>query len=68
MGKLALLIWIVAAPTLMGILVVVALGVPYFKNDQDVYMIVAAVAGAVIAMPVSYFVARAISNAIRQPS
>lgn len=65
MTRLAFLIWVIAAPTLMGMLVTVTLVVPYFMNNQALWIPVAAGAGAVIAAPVSYMIAVAISNATR---
>jgi hypothetical protein len=62
MSKLAFLIWIVAAPTLMGCLMVVTLVVPYFMEDQGTWIMVAVATGGVIAAPLSYFVAKAIKK------
>jgi len=62
MSKLTFLIWIMAAPTLMGSLVTVTLVVQPFMDDQAFWIPAAAAAGAVIAIPVSFFVARAMKK------
>ncbi len=59
MLRLASMIFPVASATLMGALIVAALATGY---DTSTYVVIAAAIGAVLALPVSYFVARAINN------
>ncbi|HPF77809.1 MAG TPA: hypothetical protein PLF01_00835 [Alphaproteobacteria bacterium] len=65
MGKLALAIWIMAAPTLMGCLVIITLVVPYFSANEKIWIPAAAAAGAVLAIPISIVVARSIKKLTR---
>ncbi len=58
MMKLFLLIYIIASPTLAGILMTVALAARMSNNTM--YILIAA--GFIIALPVAWFVAKAISN------
>ena len=58
MMKLFLLIYIIASPTLAGILMTVALAARMSNNAM--YILIAA--GFIIALPVSWFVAKAIDN------
>ncbi len=62
MTKLATLIWMVAAPTLMGICVVAVLAVPSLAAHDMKLILPAALTGAVLAMPISYFVAGTIKK------
>lgn len=64
MFKIAALLFVIIAPTLMGTLVTVVLVTPALYNGLGIS--VAALAGAVIAAPVSWFVARAIRG--RRPA
>jgi len=57
--KIASLIYTVASSTIMGTLIIVALVAGF---DTLPYIIAAAAIGAVLALPVSYFVARAIMS------
>ena len=59
MLRLASLIYTVASATVMGIFIIIALASGF---DTLQYVIIAAVAGAIVAMPVSYFVAKAIKE------
>ena len=59
MLRLASLIYTMASATLMGVFIVVALVSGY---DTLKYVVIAAVVGAVVAMPVSYMVAKAIKE------
>jgi len=58
MLKIAVLLYIIVAPTLMGVLVAVTLVIPALANGQGISA--AAILGAVAAAPVSWLVARAI--------
>lgn len=62
MSRLAWLVWTVAAPTLMGILVLVVLVVPSLAAHDAKYMLPAAALGAVLALPLSYVMANMITK------
>jgi len=59
MLRLASMIYPMASATLMGIFIVVALTTGY---DTFKFIIIAAALGAVLALPVSYYVARMIKD------
>lgn len=59
MFKIASLIYTVASATVMGIFIIIALVSGY---DTLKYVVIAVVAGAIVAMPVSYFIAKAIKE------
>ena len=59
MLRLASLIYTVASATVMGIFIIIALASGF---DTLEYVVIAAVAGAIVAMPVSYFIAKAIKE------
>ncbi len=58
MMKLFLIIYIIASPTLAGILMTVALAAR--MSNTTMYWLIAA--GFIIALPVAWFVAKAIDN------
>lgn len=58
MFKIASLFYVIIAPTLMGALVTAVLLIPSLYNGMGIT--VAALAGAVLALPVSWLVAKAI--------
>ncbi|MCB1539076.1 MAG: hypothetical protein KDJ49_08940 [Alphaproteobacteria bacterium] len=58
MSKLAVIVWCVAAPTLMGIFVLTVLVVPSLAAKENMMILPAAIAGAVVAAPISYYIAR----------
>ena len=60
MSKLASLIWIMLGTTLAGILVTVVLVVPSLASDSMRWLPIAAIAGAVIAIPISIMIANRI--------
>ncbi len=66
MLRLASIIYVMAGTVLMGLGVTAVLATPALDNDSDKWIFVAAVAGAVIALPISYLVAKAIDKQIRQ--
>lgn len=68
MGKLPIVIWIIAAPTLMGIFVLTVLVVPSLADDAMRLILPVAAAGAVVAMPVSYVIARLLNAAMKKPA
>ncbi len=57
MLKIAVLLYVIVAPTLMGVLVAVTLVIPAFSNGQAISA--AAIIGALAAAPVAWFIARA---------
>jgi hypothetical protein len=58
MFKIAALLYVIIAPTVMGVLVTVTLVVPFLYNGVGIS--VAALLGAIAAAPISYEVAKAI--------
>ena len=59
MFRLASMIYTIASGTMMGIFIVIALTAGY---DTLKYIVIAAAAGAVVALPVSWYVAKAIKE------
>lgn len=59
MLRLTSLIYTMASATLAGIFIVVALSAGY---DTLKYIVIAAAVGAVVALPISYYVAKAIKE------
>lgn len=59
MLRIASLIYTIASSTLMGIFIVIALTSGY---DTLKYVVIAAAVGAVVAIPVSYYIAKAIKE------
>lgn len=59
MLRLASIIYTMASATLMGVFIVVALTSGF---DTQNYIVIAAIVGAVVAIPVSYYVAKAINS------
>lgn len=66
MLRLASIIYVMASTVLMGVGVTAVLATPALSNDSDKWIIVVAVAGAIIALPISYVVAKAIDREIRR--
>lgn len=56
MLKIAVLLYVIVAPTVMGVLVAVTLLIPAFANGRAISA--AAIIGAIAAAPVSWGVAR----------
>lgn len=65
MGKIALMLWIIIAPTLGGALFTagLAMGSANQPTDNRTMLIGLAVAGFVLAIPVSIFVAKKVMTA-----
>ncbi len=59
MLKIASLIYTVASATVMGIFIIIALVSGY---DTLEYVVIAVVAGAIVALPVSYYIDKAIKE------
>jgi hypothetical protein len=64
MWKLAVILFIIIGPTLAGFGALVPLTIFGVNDFNALYLVGAAVAGALVAIPVSYFVARKISELI----
>ncbi|MEO0543115.1 MAG: CTP synthetase [Pseudomonadota bacterium] len=62
MNRLALILYIIALPTLTGILVTAVLTIP---NYETMWLIYAAIAGPLLAIPVAVLVSREIGKQIR---
>ncbi len=58
MLRIASIIYTMASATVMGIFIIIALVAGF---DTMEYVVMAVAAGAVVAMPVSYFIAKAIT-------
>lgn len=61
MFKLAALLYVIVAPTLMGVLVAITLVVPALYNGPGI--VAAAVVGAVLGAPASWLIVRAMKDA-----
>ncbi len=59
MLRIASLIYTMASSTLMGIFIIIALSSGF---DTLKYVVIAAAVGAVLAIPVSYYIAKAIKE------
>ena len=64
MLKLSLVIYIMAAPTLMGAFVLTVLTVPSLASNDFNLILPAALGGAVVALPVSYLIAKKLKNLV----
>ena len=62
MFKIAVLIWVMAAVTLAGSFVLVALLLPGLGHSEMQMVPIAAIAGFVVAIPISYLLARRIGD------
>ncbi|MBU6442300.1 MAG: hypothetical protein KGR48_00190 [Alphaproteobacteria bacterium] len=62
MFKIALLIWVMAGVTLAGSLILIALVMPGFGQSEMQMIPIAGIAGFLIAMPLSYLLAKRISH------
>lgn len=60
MGKIAAVAWVVLAPVMMGICVMIVLFIPSLANDQMKLMLPAAGTGLVVAIPLAILVAKRI--------
>lgn len=63
MIKIAALIWIMLATTLAGIALLVVVTVPQFSQDAQFLIPVACGGAMIVAMPLSYAIARNIAKA-----
>lgn len=66
MFKLVALIFVVAAPTLAGILATVVMATPSLMDEGAKWIPVAAAIGVLVSVPVSYFIGKAINEAIKK--
>ena len=64
MAKLSLLVFVIVAPTVAGILVVIALAAPNLGFDglSTLWMVV--VVGAVVSIPLSLWIGSALNNTL----
>lgn len=62
MFKIAALVWIVLATTLAGVSLLVVVAVPSLAGDAQFLIPVVCGAAFVVALPLSYLVARQIAN------
>ena len=62
MGRFAAILWLVLAPTLIGISIMVVLFIPALTHYQMKLMLPAAAFGAVLAIPISIIIAKKISS------
>lgn len=66
MGKIAIMLWVIVAPTIGGILFLIGLNVPQLANN-GVVLAGMAIAGFILAMPISFVVAKKIVAAMQPP-
>ncbi|WP_322515664.1 hypothetical protein SR870_22240 [Rhodopseudomonas palustris] len=62
MFKVAVVLWIIGGATLAGMLMVAVLAVPSLSEQAMTWIPMAVAAGFVLAMPVSFLVARKIAR------
>lgn len=62
MGKIAFLIWIVLAPTLMGMAIVAVLLTPALASNEMTNIVIAVIFGAIVAMPLSFVLSKKIKS------
>ncbi|ABD08997.1 conserved hypothetical protein [Rhodopseudomonas palustris HaA2] len=62
MFKVAVVLWIIGGATLAGMLMVAVLAVPSLSEQAMTWIPLAVAAGFVLAMPVSFLVARKIAR------
>ncbi len=68
MMKLAHIIWSVAATTLAGIFILIVLIVPSLAENDAKLILPAAVLGALLAIPISYFITKKITQEMNKTS
>ena len=66
MLRLASIIWAVAATTLAGCAVLVVLIVPALSEQDSRLILPAALLGAVLAIPISYLIAKKLNMALKK--
>jgi len=62
MGRFAAILYLVLAPTLMGISIMIVLFIPALTNDQMKLMLPAVAVGGILAIPLSLLIAKKISS------
>jgi hypothetical protein len=62
MNRLAALLWVMGGTTLAGIFIVVVLMIPSMQAEAQKYILYAAIAGFVVAIPLSMMAAKAITE------
>ena len=58
MWRLAVIFFVIAAPTLAGMFILAALVIPSLQNDAGKWIVIAAIAGFVLAIPLSLIAAK----------
>lgn len=66
MFRLTVLVYVMAATVLSGIAVIAALATPALADDLNKWIPVGAGAGALVALPLSYMIAKSIDAQIRK--
>ena len=62
MWRVAIIFFVIIAPTLMGSLILVAMVIPSLQDDLGRWIVIAAAAGFVLAAPISLAAANANRN------
>ena len=66
MFKISAIVFVMAAPTLMGILAVAVMATPSLMNEGTKWIPAAAGVGLLLSLPISYFIAKSIDSVIRK--
>ncbi|MDD3019975.1 MAG: hypothetical protein PHX61_03220 [Alphaproteobacteria bacterium] len=66
MFKISAVVFVIAAPTLMGILAVAVMATPSLMNEGAKWISAAAGIGLLLSLPISYFIARSIDSVIKK--
>ncbi len=62
MAKVAALLWVVGGATLAGIFIMIVLMIPSMQFEAPKYILIAAIAGFVVGIPLSLIAAKAITQ------
>ncbi len=62
MWRVVILLWVILAPTIAGLAVMVVLGTPALSGQAMKWIPIVAVLGAIVAIPVSAVVAKMITS------
>jgi len=66
MLKISGIVFVMAAPTLMGILAVAVMATPSLMNEGGKWIMAAAGIGFLLSVPVSYFIGKSIDSLIKK--
>ena len=58
MLRLAIILFVIIAPTLMGVFILAAMVVPWIQYDLGRWIVIAAATGFIVALPVSLIAAK----------